>query len=162
MNSSIEQIGKKYGWPLIIHSRGYDAYLVDVQPLIGDVAPIYRWPGGDGVADQMELKCRAENFHRLAAQLRDDPCAFRDHSDDFKAYPFWYKELALYAMECVSQKYGPDHFAKRLDDKAGWMAHHITKAVFEEQDKFDPYSDPGFIQEAARLLPWYIKRYTEG
>lgn len=159
--SSIEQIGKKHGWPLKIHSRGYDACLVDVQPLTEGTAPIYRWPGGDSIADDLELRCRAEDFHRLTAQLKDDPCAFYDHSGDFKAYPFWYKELALYAMECISQKYGPDHFAQHRNDEAGWITHHITKAVFEEQDLFDPYSDQGFILEAARLLPWYIKRYTE-
>ena len=153
MNSSIEQIGKKYGWSLKIHSRGYNAYLVDIQPLIGSVAPIYRWPGGDSIADNLELTCKAEDYRRLAAQLRDNPCVFYDHSGDFKVYPFWYKELALYAMECISQKYGPDHFAQRHDDEAGWAAHHITKAVFEEQDVFDPYLDQKFIQEAARLLP---------
>lgn len=162
MRSSIEQIGKKYGWPLKIHSRGYDAYLVDVQRLIGSVAPIYRWPGGDSVADDLELTCKAEDFHRLAAQLRDDPRAFYEHSSDFVEHPFWYKELALYAMECVSQRYGPDHFTQRQDDGAGWMAHHITKAVFEEQDVFDPYLDQGFIRDAAKHLPWYINRYAEG
>ncbi|MEG2679387.1 MAG: hypothetical protein RR949_05550 [Oscillospiraceae bacterium] len=57
MQSYIEQLHEKYGWPLKIHARGYDAYLVDIQPLAdGLVAPIYRFPGGDGLVSDCELK----------------------------------------------------------------------------------------------------------
>lgn len=55
--SYVEQLHEKYGWPLKIHARGYDAYLIDVQPLLeGRVAPIYRFPGGDSLVDALELK----------------------------------------------------------------------------------------------------------
>ena len=55
--SYVEELHQRYGWPLKIHARGYDAYLVDIQPLTdGQVAPIYRFPGGDSVVlDSNEL-----------------------------------------------------------------------------------------------------------
>lgn len=54
--SYAEELSQRYGWPLKIHARGYDAYLVDIQPLTGGmVAPIYRFPGGDSVVDDCEL-----------------------------------------------------------------------------------------------------------
>lgn len=56
MKSHVEQLHEKYGWPLKIHTRGYDAYLIDVQPLMdGEAAPIYRFPGGDSLVDDREL-----------------------------------------------------------------------------------------------------------
>ena len=42
----------------------------------------------------------------------------------------------------------------------GWAAHHITKAVFEEQDIFDPYKDNDFIEKASLICPYYINRYV--
>ena len=43
-----EELSARYGWPLEIHRRGYDAHLVDLQPLTGgEVAAIYRFPGAD-------------------------------------------------------------------------------------------------------------------
>ena len=54
MNS--EQLHKKYGWPLKIHSRGYDAYLTGIQSLTdGEMEPIYRFPGGDNLVDYCEM-----------------------------------------------------------------------------------------------------------
>lgn len=36
---------------------GYDAYLVDIQPLPeGQQSPIYRFPGGDRVVDPHDIK----------------------------------------------------------------------------------------------------------
>ena len=53
---TVEQLHKRYGWPLKIHSRGYDAYLIDIQPLAdGEVEPIYRFPGGDSLVDYCEM-----------------------------------------------------------------------------------------------------------
>lgn len=101
-----------------------------------------------------EIVCHfcAQPFNEMFQQFR--LCAeFNVHSA--------FAAQHIYAMECASKKYGPDHFAQRRNDEAGWIVHHITKAVFEEQDVFDPYSDQKFIQEAVRLLPWYVKRYTE-
>lgn len=52
-----EELSARYGWPLEIHSRGHDAYLVDLQPLTGgEVAAIYRFPGGDGVVFDDEIR----------------------------------------------------------------------------------------------------------
>lgn len=52
-----EELSARYGWPLKIHSRGYDAHLVDLQPLGGgEVAAIYRFPGGDSVVFDHEIK----------------------------------------------------------------------------------------------------------
>lgn len=63
MKSYIEQLHEKYGWPLKIHARGYDAYLIGLQPLVeGRVAPIYRFPGGDSLVDDRELKGGAEGI----------------------------------------------------------------------------------------------------
>lgn len=158
----LRRIADKHHWPLRIHSRGYDATLVDVQPLIDGVAPIYRWPGGDSVAGQGDIKRPAFEFYRLRAILEKDPRAFSDRPDIFRAQPVdWYKELALFAMEKISSLLGPDQFTSCRTDLAGWAAHYVTKAVFEEQDLFDPYSDREFVREAGKLLPWYINRYTE-
>lgn len=53
-------------WPPVIHSRGYDAYLCGVQILAGgDETPIYRFPGGQSLVDDSELKKPAEKFHNL-------------------------------------------------------------------------------------------------
>lgn len=42
--SHIEELSQRYGWPLKIHARGCDAYLVGAQPLNeGDPEPIYRF-----------------------------------------------------------------------------------------------------------------------
>lgn len=52
-----EELSTQYGWPLKIHSRGYDAYLVDLQPLTGgEVAAVYRFPGGDSVVFDDEIR----------------------------------------------------------------------------------------------------------
>lgn len=127
------------------------------------MAPIYRWPGGDSVADNADLERPAFEFHRLRDILEKDPLAFDDRCDLFRRQPVdWYKELALFAMERISTHFGPGQFTGRRHDMAGWAAHHVTKAVFEEQDLFDPYSDREFLEEAEKFLPWYIKRYTEG
>lgn len=54
--SYVEELSRRYGWPLKIHARGYDAYLVGVQPLNeGKPEPIYRFPGGDSLVDKCEL-----------------------------------------------------------------------------------------------------------
>lgn len=55
--SYLEELSTRYGWPLKIHSRGYDAYLVDLQPLTGgEVAAVYRFPGGDSVVSDDEIR----------------------------------------------------------------------------------------------------------
>ena len=53
---TVEQLHKRYNWPLKIHARGYDAYLIDIQPLAdGEAEPIYRFPGGDSLVDYCEM-----------------------------------------------------------------------------------------------------------
>lgn len=49
---------RKDGWPLrIIGNGGYEATLVDMQPLFdGDYMGIYRHPGGDCCMDLDEIK----------------------------------------------------------------------------------------------------------
>ncbi|MCR5788647.1 MAG: hypothetical protein K6G83_02050, partial [Lachnospiraceae bacterium] len=55
--SSIIESLRKEGYPLRIKGNdGYEAYLVDVQPLIGDHAAIYRYPGGDCVHSLWEIR----------------------------------------------------------------------------------------------------------
>ena len=55
--SHIEELSQRYGWPLKIHARGSDAYLVGAQPLNeGDPEPIYRFPGGDSLVSDSELR----------------------------------------------------------------------------------------------------------
>lgn len=54
--TDLERVAAKQGWPMKIKSRGEVAYLVDVQRLTGnDIAPIYRFPGGDSVVSDSEL-----------------------------------------------------------------------------------------------------------
>ena len=157
-----EEISSKYGWPLKIHSRGYDAYLSGVQPLMGgDVAAIYRFPGGESVVFEDEMN-PAEKFHELMSIVWATPSALDNQKELFEQQPVdWYKEIALHAMKSISHTLGPEQFTHQRADVLGWQAHHVTKAVFEEQGLFAPYKDQEFLEAAGSLLPWYVKRYTE-
>ena len=54
--SLVEQLSERYGWPLKIRARDEVAHLVGLQPLVGgEVAPIYRFPGGDSVVSRWEM-----------------------------------------------------------------------------------------------------------
>ena len=100
------------------------------------------------------------NMNKLRRVLTANPRNLDDKRDLFKdCAPDEYKELVLHALTVLCKNNG-DFTACRTDE-IGWSAHHITKAVFEEQSVFDPYSDEGFIQEMAGICPWYITRYTE-
>lgn len=130
MSSHIEQISKKYGWPLAIHCRGHDAYLVGFQPLADGPVPIYRWPGGDSIADSRELDCDVEMFHHLEDLLKKKPAALYEQGEIFKAYPLWYKDLALYAMECVSSRQGADQFAYGEDEvRCPWCGKRVHHEI---------------------------------
>ena len=56
--SAVQVLSETYGWPLKIKRDGYTAYLADVQPLNDGERPmpIYRFPGGDKVVDDSNLK----------------------------------------------------------------------------------------------------------
>ncbi len=44
-------------YPFHIFARGYDAYLCGAQPLLeGQQSPIYRFPGGVSLVDDVELE----------------------------------------------------------------------------------------------------------
>ena len=54
--TELERVAAKQGWPMKIKARGEVAYLVDVQRLTGnDIAPIYRFPGGDSLVSDSEM-----------------------------------------------------------------------------------------------------------
>lgn len=54
--TDLERVAAKQGWPMKIKARGEVAYLVDVQRLTGnDIAPIYRFPGGDSLVSDSEM-----------------------------------------------------------------------------------------------------------
>lgn len=54
--TDLERVATKQGWPMKIKARGEVAYLVDVQRLVGnDIAPIYRFPGGDSLVSDSEM-----------------------------------------------------------------------------------------------------------
>lgn len=54
--TELERVATKQGWPMKIKARGEVAYLVDVQRLTGnDIAPIYRFPGGDSLVSDSEM-----------------------------------------------------------------------------------------------------------
>ena len=54
--TELQRVAQKQGWPMKIKARGEVAYLVDVQRLTGnEIAPIYRFPGGDSVVSDNEL-----------------------------------------------------------------------------------------------------------
>lgn len=79
----VETLHRRYGWPLKIHARGYDAYLVGAQPLLeGGPTPIYRFPGGNSLVDECEmLPASAENAARAADAAwaaADDAAAERE------------------------------------------------------------------------------------
>lgn len=95
----------------------------------------------------------------LKSVLWDDPQALDDKHFMFVVYGAEdYKELALYALSALSLQEDGD-FNHCRDDAAGRTAHHITKAIFEEQGVFDPYGDQEFLSKAIELCPWYVKRY---
>lgn len=50
----IDRLRTKY--PFRIHTDGYDAYLVGVQPLQCQDIPIYRFPGGVKIVDVTDIK----------------------------------------------------------------------------------------------------------
>ena len=59
--TDLQRVAQKQGWPMKIKARGEVAHLVDVQRLTGnDIAPIYRFPGGDSVVSDDELTPYAE------------------------------------------------------------------------------------------------------
>jgi len=99
-------------------------------------------------------------IEKLQAVLTSNPRDFDDKCDLFqKCTAEDYKALALFALRTLCK--GGKFTSCRTDDK-GWAAHHITKAIFEEQSIFDPYRDGDFIAEAVAICPWYVLRYTDG
>jgi len=101
----------------------------------------------------------SEKISKLRAILAENPRDLDDKCDLFKnCTAEEYKELALFSLRTLCKNM---RFHKRRTSEKGWAAHHITKAIFEEQSIFDPYSDPGFIADAAKICPWYVLRYTE-
>lgn len=56
MNEIVESL-RREGYPLRIRGNdGYTATLVGIQPLIGEHAAIYRYPGGDCVHSLWEIR----------------------------------------------------------------------------------------------------------
>lgn len=54
--TELQKIANIQGWPMRIKARGEIAHLVDVQRLAGNgIAPIYRFPGGDSLVDDIEM-----------------------------------------------------------------------------------------------------------
>ena len=52
----IHTLHRLYGWPIKIHTRGYDAYLSGAQQLTnGEMEPIYHFPGGHSLVDEAEM-----------------------------------------------------------------------------------------------------------
>lgn len=52
----IHALHRLYGWPIKIHARGYDAYLSGAQQLTdGEMEPIYHFPGGHSLVDEVEM-----------------------------------------------------------------------------------------------------------
>ena len=52
--SAVEVLSETHGWPLKIERDGYVAHLHSAQPLInGQLVPIYRFPGGLRVVDDV-------------------------------------------------------------------------------------------------------------
>ena len=157
--AALEQLQTEHNWPRAVHSDGEDSYLIGTQDSQNGPAPVYLFPAQQCVLSDQTLH-PAEEYYRLRSILRDDPCAFDDQCDLFRICPTdWYRELALYAMKCVAQAHGSP-MTECVHDQNGWAAHHISKAIFEEQDVFDPYTDAAFLATAERILPWYVRRYT--
>ena len=96
-------------------------------------------------------------MNELKLLLQENPRNFDDECELFKKCTVEeYKEMALFALSELSKQ---GSFIEQRTDNAGWAAHHITKAIFEEQDIFDPYSDNEFLEKAAATCPYYINRY---
>ena len=157
--AELAQLQAEHNWPRAVHTDGDDAYLIGSQSSQAGLVPVYLFPDCQ-CALSSETLYPAEEYYRLREILRNDPSAFDDQCDLFRSYPLdWYKELALYAMRCVARTHGSP-MAESVHDQNGQTAHHISKAIFEEQDLFDPYTDAAFLAAAERILPWYIRRYV--
>lgn len=164
MTKELETIAAQHGWFPIIHARGLDAYLVNVQPLrSGDVLPIYRWPSGDKIASQGEAMQDAERFNDLSKQVRKSPMEYLKNKETYIQCPVdWAREFALAAMEVLNADYGDDIFKtdQYILFDAGRLADELTEFIFEEQTQFDPYEE-NFVNQAEWMLHWYVRRYTK-
>ena len=99
-------------------------------------------------------------IEKLRAMLANNPRDFDDKCERFsECTAEEYMELALFSLKTLCKG---KTFNKCRTDDCGWAAHHITKAIFEEQSIFDPYADKDFITEAESVCPWYIRRYLDG
>ena len=155
----LARLQAEHNWPRAVHTDGDDAYLIGTQSNQVGLVPVYLFPDHQNALSS-EVLYSAEEYYRLREILRNDPSAFDTQSDLFRSYPLdWYKELALYAMRCVVRTHGSP-MTECVHDQNGYAAHHISKVIFEEQDIFDPYINTAFLAAAERILPWYIRRYT--
>lgn len=51
-----QDLNEHFGWPLKIQARDCIAHLVGAQALDGgELAPIYRFPGGDSLVSECEM-----------------------------------------------------------------------------------------------------------
>jgi hypothetical protein len=104
---------------------------------------------------------RPRSFDELKTILKKNPRDLDDKCDLFKYCTVKeYKTLALFALDTLCNN-DPQRFCQCLANADGWAAHHITKAIFEEQSIFDPYEDKQFIADAEVICPWYIRRYVK-
>lgn len=99
------------------------------------------------------------NIEKLKKVLTANPRNLADKSDMFLKYnEDEYKSLVLFALETLCKNNGS--FNKSRTDGAGWAAHAISKQFFEGDNPVnDRYADRAFIEQAAGICPWYIRRY---
>lgn len=100
-----------------------------------------------------------KRINMLKDILTKKPLDLDDKCDLFKfCNAEEYKELAVFALQTLCKT---ENFNYCRTNDAGWAAHHITKAIFEKQNIFDPYSDADFIASIEEACPWYVHPYTQ-
>ena len=74
--------------------------------------------------------------------------------------PDEYKRMTLLAFDLMVEEYGVfETKPENLVTPGAFMAHHMSKHFFEEQQIIDPYADSAFLAELLKRSPYYIGRY---
>ena len=135
----------------------------------------------DGVEIVDELPAAAHDYPESALALEREYLA-KDHAkmvaetealirDSYNAWmnirwsfqrmtPDEYKRMTLLAFDLMVEEYGVfETKPENLVTPGAFMAHHMSKHFFEEQQIIDPYADSAFLAELLKRSPYYIGRY---
>lgn len=76
-----------------------------------------------------------------------------------KMTPQEYKECTLLAFRLMADEHGIVSEKPEKLTPGAWVAHRMSKKLFEEQTFIDPYADESFLEELKKYSPYYVGRY---